>query len=265
MRKWLALSWCLMLVGIVMVMEQARSQTAFLKMLGVSSAGVTAFDAGSWVSATGSGTCSVGQAGSSCSNSNTSLSYTHTPVGTPTCVVLTFQDNVPLGVTNAFYGSQTMTSAGTPITIPSTTIKIGAYYLTNPNAGAMSGSGLVMNSSIGANFITANIITFTGTGSNCFLAGSYATATIAAGSSVSNSVTSETNDLVTDFFSFDTGGTATPGGGQTIRTCRPTAGTCGSTNTNGSTSTAAGAGSVTMSWSDSSQNWADVAISVQHQ
>ncbi len=222
----------------------------------------TAFDAGSVVRSNGVGACLTFQAGSSCTNSSNSLSYTHTPVGTPTCAILFYQTNSPLVLSGAFYGGIAMTSAGTSVTIPSTGTVMGAFYLPSPPAGPQASSGITTTTTIGANFTAAHILTFTGTGTNCLLAASYITATTAAGSSVSNTVASESNDIVADFFSFDTGGTTTAGGGQTVQTCL--ASSC-SPLSNQATSTSSGSASVGVSWSDGSQNWGDVALSVQHQ
>lgn len=209
----------------------------------------TAFDtAGSGQNSGGSVTCHGALA--SCSAAGNGVTGTYTPVGTPTCIAIFLQNNQG-NVTSVNYGAATVTSAGTPVAIPThPAIFANAFYAASPPSGAQTVSYVLT----GGGFSAFSIMSFTQTGTHCFLAGSYGSATTTGGTSISNPVSSESNDLVVDFVAVDASTPTPTGTGQVQRDSG------GQLNI----STTTGAATATPTWTSASQNMADVAFSVQH-
>jgi hypothetical protein len=186
-----------------------------------------------------------------------SLSWTHTPTGTPTAVAVVlnnFGSGGPgQGATSVTYGGVSMTRAQTVDNSVSSTTDV--WGLANPPSGAQT---VIVNLPTGS-FPLAASITVTGSDTTtCF-----SNSNSANGSSTTPSVTvnSQVGDLVVDFVgSFTGAGGSTAGGSQTLRW----SGTLGGDFAMGST-LAGASPNVTMTWTfPSSVAWGQVAASFKH-
>lgn len=189
---------------------------------------------------------------------NGPISYTHTPVGTPTGVAVAvawYTGATCVVISSVTYGGNAMTLASSQIvTGQSQTVAI--YGLANPPAGAQT---VVVNLPATNCFAVASSVTVTGGNTTTVFRASNG----AEGSSTTPavSVTSATGDLVFDMVA-NTGGntTLTQSGSQTKRLTTINAGT---TSISASTLDAS-AGSTNMGWTlGVSHPWAHVAVSFQ--
>jgi hypothetical protein len=187
--------------------------------------------------------------GTPASNAAGPVSWTHTPVGTPTAVAVLVDTYDVSGDPTVTYGG---TSLGTyAVKKLSGTDIVYIYCLPNPPSGAQT----VNVSWISGNaYVTAFAITVTGSNtSSCF---SNSASASGSSNSISNTVTSATGQLVIDIADQDPGGTLTAGGGQSNTSTSNVSGL------HSAVSTAPGSASVTMTWSSSSSApWADAAAS----
>jgi hypothetical protein len=204
------------------------------------------------VGTTGGGTVSFDAVSSSsvANNAGTTLSWTHTPIGTPTAVAVSFQrfnGTVP-GVT---YGGNSMTLARDQAFGGS---NVDIYGLPNPPAGAQT---VVITCGGTANYIQAGAVTVTGSN----ISTAFDASNSASGSSTapSVSVTSLTGEFVIDVVGTESSPPSeTPGGGQTLRWGPLTV----SANVASGSSAPAAAGSTSMLWTlGSSVAWGEVAAS----
>lgn len=181
----------------------------------------------------------------------TSVSWTHTPVGTPTAVACSVgvalgAGTAPTGIT---YGGAALTMAQNQISASSEAVSV--WGLANLSAGA---AGVVV-SFAASTYLDCEAITVTGSDTTTCFSNS-AKATALSGTASVNCV-SATDELVIDGLELNNSTAVTAGGGQTQRwsklfafNLRRHAG-----------STKAGATSVTMSWTFSQDTWAIVAAS----
>lgn len=180
----------------------------------------------------------------------TTLSWTHTPVGTPTLALLniTFL-NASATVAGATYGGLAMTAVSGPVRNGLVTAYI--YKLESPPAGAQTVNFVLDGFGFSRK---GGLTTYTGTAPSSALG----TAATANGSSTAPSVavTSASGELVHDCLAWASN-TATVGAGQTERYNVPP-------DTIGiASSTEAGAVSVTMSWTlGASGSWAIIGVPI---
>lgn len=187
------------------------------------------------------------------SNTGTTLTWTHTPVGTPTAVAVEVMNyNGGPTVSSVKYGSATLTQA---VTQAIGTSSVAIYCVPNPPSGAQT---VTITFSGTGSYTQGAAITVTGSNtSTCFDGtnsaggtGTAATVTVTGGTS---------NDLVVDMVGNNNGQTATVGGGQTSRFSNLAA---SANETSGSTKP--GASSVTMSWTiAASSPWGEIAASFE--
>jgi Tfp pilus assembly protein PilV len=201
--------------------------------------------------ATGGGTVTFDAASSAMSSPTNALTWTHTPVGTPSLVVV----GVMLADTGATVS--TVTYGGTALTLIRSTVngslaKTWLYRLASPPAGAQT--VIVILSA--ADRKVAGAITVTGSDTATPIsnhAGAIGTST-----TPSVTVTSAAGELVVDTATSFEGGTWTAGAGQTEWWDRQ------QNPVSGAGSTEAGAASVTMSWTNTLNNeWAISAASIK--
>lgn len=145
------------------------------------------------------------------------VTWTHTPVGTPTAVAVCFQFVSYFGaVTAVTYGGQTMSlfsSVVEPAIGQETTY---IYGLASPPSGAQTVS--VTTTSGGLTFVAGASITVTGSDTTtCFRAGSNATgAATEASGAVGITVSAQNGDLIVDICGNGNGNeTQVPDAGQT--------------------------------------------------
>lgn len=180
----------------------------------------------------------------------TTLTWTHTPVGTPTAVGVVTSEFGPGGgsaISGVTYGGTTMgarkSTSGTG-TQPGTSI----WGLANPPSGAQS---VVVTMGGTGNYVEAAAVTVTGSDTITV----FSNANSATGTSTTPSValTTGSNDFAMDILGTTTGAfPATPGGSQTSR-WGPL--TDGGDEAQGSTAPSGGA-TTTMSWTITSNTWA---------
>lgn len=186
--------------------------------------------------------------------STSALTWTHTPVGTPTLAVV----GVALGndsavvVTTVTYGGTLMTLIRNDVDVTGIRAKTWLYRLVSPPTGAQT---VRVNLSI-SNRVVAGAITVRGSDTTTPISNHNGTRGNSASPSVS--VTSAVGELVVDAVALDEGGSWTAGAGQTERWDRQ------QFPVSGAGSTEPGAASVTMSWTNSVSNeWAISAASIK--
>ncbi len=198
-------------------------------------AGTVAFDAASFAQ----------------SPSTSVLTWTHTPVGTPSLAVVgVMLADTGATVSTVTYGGQLMTLIRSDNW--TSLAKTWLYRLASPPAGAQT----VTVTLSAADDKVAGAITVTGSDTSTPIS-NHAGAT---GNSATPSVTvtSASGELVVDTVTLFEGGTWTPGAGQTERWDRQ------QTPVSGAGSTEAGAASVTMSWTNTrADRWAISAASIK--
>lgn len=189
-------------------------------------------------------------AGTPAVNTNGPVTWTHTPVGTPTAVAVLITSFGLVVDPTVTYGGASLgayvvkQSSATPdVTY--------IYCLSNPSAGAQT---VNVSWTGGSAYVVPFAVTVTGSStSSCF-----SNSAGAAGNStaLSNTVTSAAGELVIDLADQDAGGTFTAGVGQSNVL------TSNDGGIHAAISTKAGAASVTMTWtSTNSAPWANVAAS----
>lgn len=179
-----------------------------------------------------------------------SFSWTHTPVGTPTCVGVAldyFVENVV--ITSPLYGAGTLVLGPTAI-VGAFGSRASIYSLPNPESGAQT---------VSFTFASATVVLGTSntvTGSDTTTAFSNTNTATGSSTAPSVTVTSAAGELVMDSLACTGGGTITVDSPQTERAQATLGGErygC---------STKDGAASVTMSWTrDTSAAWAICAAS----
>lgn len=184
----------------------------------------------------------------------TTLSWTHTPVGTPTAVAVGLEIYTGVStVTGITYNGVSMIRAFTKaITAATTSVEI--WGLANPSSGAQT---VIITFSAGSSYCQAGSITVTGSDTTTtFSASASAEGT---GTTPSVSVTSAINELIVDVVGTAfVNGTQTAGGSQTKRWGTLDAGT----NSASGSTLPASAGSTSMSWTlGSSLSWGHGAAS----
>lgn len=179
----------------------------------------------------------------------TSLSWTHTPVGTPSLAVVGVTIRKNASVTALTYGGTAMTFIRQDTSGNATT---ELWRLINPPTGAQTVSVTI---SAAQNF-AGGAITFTGSDTTTPISNHAGATGISTTPSVT--VTSASGELVVDAVSLRSGTIPwTVGAGQTLRWERAFSAAFGG-------STEPGAASVTMSWTNSvSGGWAISAASVK--
>jgi hypothetical protein len=168
----------------------------------------------------------------------TTLSWTHTPVGTPTGVAVTLE-NFDTGhtVTGVTYGGNAMSLTSTNNgSLSSSSVQI--WGLASPPAGAQT---VVVTFSATGTFCGAGSVTVTG-GDTTTLFSNHNSAN---GSSTASSVgvTSAVGELVIDIVGTNNGPALTVGGGQTQRWTQTESG-----NVQASSTAPGASGTVTMGW-----------------
>jgi hypothetical protein len=193
--KRILLIWTLLLSGILCLGEQSKAYWQSVPQGSVGAAAAMAFDA-----------VSHGEL----SNANSPLSWTHTPVGTPSAVVVGIGNyEGASSVTSVTYGATTLTQLA---------ILTGAgngVYLYGANNVASGAQTVTVTLSANGNFTQANAITVTGSS----LTTAFETATTATDFSTTPSVTttSQSDEIVVDMVISSGSVTITPGAGQTQR------------------------------------------------
>lgn len=186
---------------------------------------------------------------------NTTISFTHTPVGTPSAVIFVItqvQENI--GITTITYGGATLGAAIVTQNAGAFNERASIFGLANPASGAQTAT-VVFN---GNEWAALYVITVTGSDLTTCFSGAGAGAT---GSSAAPSVTDATGasgDLEIDGVCVASTATMTPGAGQTGNDVQQTSGLRGhySSRENGSSSTV-------MSWASGNARWAIVAAAVK--
>jgi len=190
------------------------------------------------------------------SGTTTTLSWTHTPVGTPTKAAVAFENyDTNCTVSGVTYGGVSMVQEASQ-TISAGGSSVQIWALANPSAGAQTV------------VITCGQHMYTQAGSITVTGGSTVTAIRAANTALATSttpsvsVTSATGDFIVDVVG-STGAnvTTTAGGSQNKRWGPTDAGT----NTASSSTLPAGSGSTTMTWTlGSSVTWGQAAVSLHN-
>lgn len=189
----------------------------------------------------------------------TTLSWTHTPVGTPTAAScqLGYWSNVN-AVSGVTYGGTAMAQAVSQAAGTGNVNETAQIWgLANPASGAQT---VQITFAVGGKFTNAGSVTVTGSDTTtCF--SNVSSANGASAASGASTCTSAVGELVIDMCICDdgtTGVTITPAGGQTQRWGTAHAGT----TENNACSTAPGAATVTMTQNFSANRpWAHVAAS----
>jgi hypothetical protein len=179
------------------------------------------------------------------SNPGTTLSWTHTPSGTPTAVaVLVINYEGQCNITGITYGGTALTKAN-QVNVsagPPNNNSVGVWGLANPPSGAQT---VVITCSTTGGFTGGAAETVTGSDTTTCFSNSNGTDGAVATSTPSLVVNSASGELVVDaLLTGDTFGILTPGGSQTKRFGEidvPSQQFSGS-------SAPASAGSTTMSW-----------------
>lgn len=180
-----------------------------------------------------------------CSNcAGTTVTWTHTPVGTPTAVaVACLSANSLSAITGVTYGGAAMANAVKQLFTPSgsgLTNSVEIWGLPNPSSGAQS---VVITDSLGGSaFLDCGSITVTN--SNTSTAFDATNSTTSAATSISTSVTSTVNELAIDVAGGYGITTLAVSGGQTLKWGPLTTGP----NLASGSILAGSAGSTTMSW-----------------
>jgi len=185
----------------------------------------------------------------------TSASWTHTPVGTPTLVIVSLMSAATGAVTTATYGGQNLTEAtGSPAgggSVPT----VHMWYLASPPAGAQTVS-LIWTTATRA---VRCSMTYTGTTGTHV--GTVVSTTGTNIASISVDVTSSASGMVMDAAAIHNDASITVGADQTQRH-NVNYGASGEHSGGGSTEP--GAATVTMSWTglDSSNQCTIMAIPI---
>jgi hypothetical protein len=182
----------------------------------------------------------------------TSISWTHTPVGTPTGVaVVVGWNSVAQSITSVTYGGQACTLKGTSDN-PGANAVAAIYGLANPPSGAQTVQANFSGSVTGAGY---SVTVLGGNTSQVFNAAEAAKATGDSGTS-SISVTSAVDELVIDaVVANPSGGEMTAGAGQAER------GAAAFGGDRLEVSTEAGAASVDMTWTFTTTEWSAIGAS----
>ena len=191
------------------------------------------------------------------SNSTSLLSWTHTPTGTPTLVVVHvvyWEDTLGVHtITGVTYGGTAMTSAGTRVRHATGEAAVHLWYLQNPPSGNQTVEVDVNGAN--ATAVTAGALTFTAAASVANYTsgtGSSADPTLTVTSATGEIVTGATGTFGVATMAFDT--PATERWEQQV------------TDQDGHGGTEAGAASVTLDATyDDVGDWAMAALSVTHQ
>lgn len=184
-----------------------------------------------------------------------SVTFSHTPVGTPTAVTVgVASSNVPSGVT---YGGTDMGSSFVSATNATTGMDVTLRGLASPAAGAQD---VVISFAAGTWGVAGSVTATASDPTTCFRAGSGASDTTINGNSTDAITAGATGDLAIDCIGWRTDFSKPLTSGQTNRWSIENTGDSEA----GNGSTAAGGASVTMSYTTAAGNYtALVCASIQ--